>query len=133
MDNGDPRPHGEADTGAIIRRQDEILELLYWLEGEGFTGVTATLQGMVRFLAQAESEVCAALEQLVRRGDVAGAAGGEFRLTAHGRVEAARRFAEEFAPMLSQGHGECNDPACDCHTNPAGAAECHAHRVHGGE
>jgi len=37
-----------------------------------------------------------------------------------------RRFAAEFAPMLSQGHGECSDPGCDCHTSEGGAADCQA-------
>jgi hypothetical protein len=50
-------------------------------------------------------------------------------LTDTGRHEAARRFAEEFGPMLNQGHGECNDPNCDCHSDPKSAAECHAHRT----
>jgi hypothetical protein len=69
------------------------------------------------------------LTALVVRGDVTHDIGtGEYRLTEIGRKEAARRFAEEFAPMLSQGHGECNDPNCDCHSNPMGAAECHAAR-----
>jgi DNA-binding IclR family transcriptional regulator len=117
------------EAGGSIARRDELLELLYWLEGEGFGGV-ATLSQITRFLAYEESEVEATLEFLVRRGDVRFEPDtAEYRLTETGRGEAARRFAEEFAPLLSQGHGECNDPNCDCHTNPAGAAECHAARA----
>jgi hypothetical protein len=116
------------DPGREIARQDELLELLYWLEGEGFAG-SATLAGMSRFLAHDEDDVADTLRRLIARSYVV-AAGDEFRLTEVGRREAARRFADEFAPLLSQGHGECNDPTCDCHTNPAGAAECHA-RVQG--
>ena len=120
-------------AGERIARQDELLELLYWIEGEGFTG-SATLGGITRFLARPEGEVRETLEQLVARGDIVREAGdeGDYRLTEVGRREAARRFAEEFAPLLSQGHGECNDPDCDCHANPAAAAECHHARVHGG-
>jgi len=112
-----------------MARRDELLELLYWLEGEGIPGA-ATLGGMARFLARPESEVAEVLAQLVTRQDVETAGDAEFRLTATGRREAARRFAEEFAGMTGQGHGECTDPTCDCHTNPAGAAECHAHKTH---
>ena len=120
------------DGGREIARCDEVLELLYWIEGEGFTG-SATLQGMTRFLAIPEHEVRATLDQLVRRADVTlDETSGEYRLTEIGRLEAARRFAEEFAPLLSQGHGECNDAGCECHTNPAAAAECHAARAHEG-
>jgi len=116
--------------GGPIARRDELLELLYWLEGEGFGGAS-NFDAMVRFLAHPESAVRQSLDDLMRRGDVSlDLSSGEYRLTDTGRSEAARRFAEEFAALLSQGHGECNDPDCDCHTNPAGAAECHAARAH---
>ncbi len=115
------------DAGQEIARQDEMLELLYWFEGEGFGGV-ASLQGIVRFASLSESLVRGTLERLIARGDVLldHDGGGEYRLTDGGRKEAARRFAAEFAPLLSQGHGECSDPDCDCHTSDGGAAECHA-------
>lgn len=114
-----------------IERMDELLELLYWMEGEGFAGGSSTLEGMVRFIAQPEPTVRAALDQLHRRGDVEVIEDGEYRLTAIGRREAGRRFAEEFAPMLAQGHGECSDPDCDCHTNPEGPAACQGLHNHG--
>jgi hypothetical protein len=122
------------DAGRDIALQDELLELLYWLEGEGFAG-SATLDGLMRFLSHPVHEVRGTLDRLVQRGDVVSEGGesGEYRLTDIGRREAARRFAEEFAPLLRQGHGECNDPGCECHTNPAAAAECHAARAHGGD
>lgn len=121
------------DAGGDIARQDEILELLYWLEGERLTS-TATLGGMTRFLAHPEPEVRDALERLVSRGDVVAGedADPEYRLTEGGRREAARRFQAEFGSLLNQGHGECSDPDCDCHTNPEAAAECHAARALGG-
>ncbi len=122
-----------SEDGAIAR-QDEVLELLYWLEGEGFQG-EATLAGMARFLTYPAGEVAETLRRLIDRGDVVASDGPAgppaYGLTHVGRREAARRFAEEFEPFLHQGHGECNDPDCDCHTNAAGAAECHA-RVQGG-
>ncbi len=121
------------EPGARIARQDEVLQLLYWLEGEGF-GADATLAGIVRFIAQSEPEVRDALDQLVRRGDITvDEAGRRYRLTGVGSGEAGRRFAEEFAPLLQPGHGECADPTCDCHTNPAAATECRAVRAGGGD
>lgn len=111
-----------------IGRRDELLELMYWLEGEQITQV-ATVAGMARFLVAPEAEVAETLHTLVARGDVERVGDAEFRLTATGRVDARRRFAETFAGMTDQGHGECNDPGCDCHSNPDGAAECHAHRA----
>jgi hypothetical protein len=110
-----------------IARQDELLEMMFWLEGEKIPGA-ATVTGMARFLTYSDDDVRDVLERLIERGDVdrPDATDGEYRLTETGRREAARRFAEEFAPMLAQGHGECNDPNCDCQTSPGGAAECHA-------
>ena len=117
----------EDAAGEGIAREDELLELLYWFEGEGFGGV-ARMDGIVRFTNLSELVVRRTLERLMSRGDVrlSEANAEEYRLTDSGRREAARRFAAEFAPMLSQGHGECSDPDCDCHTSEGGAAECHA-------
>ena len=114
-------------AGEGIAREDELLELLYWFEGEGFGGV-ASLEGIIRFTNLAEPLVRQTLDRLIARGDIALEAvrGIEYYLTETGRREAARRFAAEFAPLLSQGHGECSDPNCDCHTSEGGAAECHA-------
>ncbi|MDQ6886190.1 MAG: hydrogenase maturation protease [Gemmatimonadota bacterium] len=117
-------------AGSEIAREDELLELLYWFEGEGFGGV-ASIEGIVRFTNLSEPLVGRTLDRLSARGDVLldESRGKEFRLTESGRREAARRFAAEFAPLLSQGHGECSDPDCDCHTSEGGAAECHG-RTH---
>jgi hypothetical protein len=115
------------DAGREIAREDELLELLYWFEGEGFAGA-ATFEGIVRFTSIDEALVGQTLGRLIARGDVVidASSGDQYRLSEPGRREAARRFAAEFAPMLSQGHGECSDPNCDCHTSEGGAADCHA-------
>ncbi|MFN2445892.1 MAG: hypothetical protein ABR606_09985 [Vicinamibacterales bacterium] len=116
------------NSGDEIARRDEVLEMLYWTEGEGFGGA-ATLDAMARFLTHDRNDVARTLSDLITRGDVThDTETAEYRLTDTGRKEAARRFAEEFAPMLNQGHGECNDPNCDCHSDPKSAAECHAVR-----
>ena len=117
--------HDPADE---IARRDEVLEMLYWIEGEGFSGAS-TLEAIARFLTHDAAVVLRTLEHLIEQGDVAQYPDGEYRLTETGRKEAARRFAEEFAPMLNQGHGECSDPNCDCHSDPKAAAECHAGRT----
>lgn len=113
-----------------IARRDEMLELLYWFEGEGLTA-SATIPAMTRFLSRPEREVRETITELITRRLVIvhPGSGTEYKLTETGRTEAARRFADEFASMLSQGHGECNDPTCDCHANPEAAAGCHARRA----
>ena len=121
------------DAGLEIARRDEMLELLFWFEGEGLQA-SANIPGMTRFLAHPENVVRATLADLMQRGFVVelGGSNPEYRLTEVGRREGSRRFKDEFSDLLSQGHGECSDPGCDCHDNPAGAAECHAVRASGG-
>ncbi|MGI9079170.1 MAG: hypothetical protein ACR2G6_17850 [Gemmatimonadaceae bacterium] len=121
------------DAGLEIARRDEMLELLFWLEGEGLQA-SANLSGMTRFLAHPETLVRATLSDLLERNYVVelGGASAEYRLTEVGRREASRWFKDEFSELLSQGHGECSDPDCDCHDNPGAAAECHAARSAGG-
>lgn len=118
------------DSGREIARQDEVLELMYWLEGEGFAR-DATLDGLRRLLARDAQTIAETVARLVDRGYLV-STDGQFRLTPTGRVEAARRFADEFSSLLGGAQGECNDPTCECHTSPAGAAECHAMRASGG-
>ena len=115
------KPPDRPDAARAVVLRDEVLELLFWLEGEGFRE-RATLAGMMPFLGFDQSEVAAALTQLAARGEVVAREDGGFRLSDEGRREAARRFADDFAPLLRQGHGECNEPDCDCHTDPQ--AEC---------
>ena len=117
------------DAGREVALRDEVLELLFWLEGEGFAE-HATRAGLMRFLAFPAHEVDDTVTQLVARGEVVDHGADGLRLTADGRREAARRFADDFAELLHQGHGECNDPACDCHVTDAGAAECRARSAH---
>lgn len=109
-----------------LAQLDEMLELLFWMEGEGLES-SATLPGIARFLARPEAEAEGALSRLRERGDVT-IREGRYALTDRGRGEAARRFVEDFSGLTGQAHGECNDPNCDCRASPGGAADCQAHR-----
>lgn len=113
-----------------VRRLDEVLELLFWLEGEGLEA-DATLPQLARFLTYPEAEVASILQRLCERGDVEPETGDpvRFRLTEIGKGEGGRRFHETFRELLSQGHGECNDPDCDCADDPASCR----HHQHAGQ
>ena len=75
MTNQDMPGSGD-DAGQQIAREDELLELLYWFEGEGFGGV-ATLDGITRFASLAQPLVLRTLNRLIERHDVLlDAAGG---------------------------------------------------------
>lgn len=98
-----------------IRRRDEILQVMYWLQGEGLADAPGVPE-LRRFLDDhAAADLAADLERLAAAGLLEPAGQGRYRLTAPGREEGARRFADEFAGYLRQGHGACSDPTCDCH------------------
>lgn len=96
--------------------RDELLQLLYWLHGEGF-GELATAAGLTDFL-QAEPELVGeCLAELVADGyvEAVGVDGQvRYRLTELGRQEGGRRFREEFAHLQKAAHYECS-PDCTCH------------------
>ncbi len=96
-----------------LRRRDEVLQVLFWMRGEGI-GDAVRPGEITGFLDLPEQELHRVLDQMVEDG-LALDDEGKFRLTESGLAEGRRRFVEEFAPFLRQGHGECNDPECPCH------------------
>jgi hydrogenase maturation protease len=106
-----------------LRRRDEILQVMFWLEGEGL-GPDVAIGELIR-LVEDRPAVEGALAGLIEAGDVEAlstAAGTRYRLTRLGREEGRRRFLDEFEPYLARhAHGECGAADCDCH---AGRGEC---------
>lgn len=118
------------DETPSIFWQDEILQVMYWMRGEGF-GEKIPVADLRRFLDASDEILTANLSQLIEKNLVALDLQGKYELTESGVKEGGRRFADEFDGMLRQGHYECNDPDCDCH-DPDSNAECkhfapHAH------
>jgi hydrogenase maturation protease len=103
----------ESEPELDLRRRDEMLQVLFWMRGEGLGDVVRPAQ-ITRFLDVPERDLCRVLDQMAADGLVDELDSG-FRLTPSGLSEGGRRFIEEFAPLLRQGHGECNDPGCPCH------------------
>ena len=93
--------------------RDEILQLLVWMRGEGL-GESHAPEVLVRFLNMQDGALMPHLKQMADGGYLL-FDNDRVVLTGMGRAEGSRRFQEEFASMLSQGHGACSDPACDCH------------------
>jgi hypothetical protein len=100
-------------------RQDEILQLLFWMRGEKL-GDEASPAQIRQFLQVPETEILETLRHLSDRGLLISLVGGDaslYRLTEAGIEEGKRRFTEEFAPYLGrESHIECEDPDCDCHS-----------------
>lgn len=139
---GDPgRVHDPSGDSPVdrLRRRDELLQVLFWLEGEGFETEMHTA-GVQRFLQWPGDRIDRGLEELIEDGlavAIGGATTGTetsdrpatrpVRLTEAGRREGGRRFVSEFATLLSRDThhgGECHDPECDCHE--LGPAACAA-------
>ena len=121
------------NTFDAIYWRDEILQILYWLRGEGL-GEAVTPRDLVTFLGVEEPFIQQQLERLVEESYVTRALQSQpdvsYQLTEWGVKEAGRRFADEFAGLTGQAHGECNNPNCSCQTLGPGACEGHTTHTH---
>ncbi|MGH7323906.1 MAG: hydrogenase maturation protease [Candidatus Rokuibacteriota bacterium] len=113
-----------ADALESLKQCDEILQIMFWLHGEGL-GPDVAPGDILRFVNDATA-VKTTLRLLVEDGyaeplrDAAQAI--RYRLTALGLREGRRRFLDEFEPYLARhAHGECGAADCDCHQ---GGMEC---------
>lgn len=118
----------------VIHARDEILEVLYWLHGEGLHEAVRAedLEPFVALGSEAAREHLEALAGagLLERVPVAAEGGpGAYRLTDRGVREAGRRFVESFAPLLAQGHGTTCAPDCECRDPARPDADCPTHGV----
>lgn len=114
--------HSVADPLTGLERRDEILQITFWLHGEGF-GPDVAVADILRFVDD-EAAVVAALGQLVEDGYLEAVGGldapARYRFTSVGLKEGHRRFMDEFEPYLARGaHGECGTADCDCHRGGA--------------
>ena len=98
--------------------RDEILQVMYWYAGEGF-GDAVTARDLRTFLTTDEGFINSHLQRLAAEGYLqrVGSAGQgdasmhRYSFTEYGAKEGARRFADEFADITKQGHGDC-PPDC---------------------
>jgi hydrogenase maturation protease len=107
-----------------LRWRDEILQVMFWLQGEGL-GPEVAPADLLRFIDDAGA-LDIALARLGEDGYVEREEGppgdARYRLTPFGLEEGRRRFLDEFEPYLARhAHGECGAVDCSCH---AGGAEC---------
>lgn len=101
------------DEQPSIFWQDEILQVMYWMRGEGF-GKQINLAQLKKFLVTTEEILAANLAELENKQLINSDFSDEYELTETGVKEGGRRFADEFEGMTNQGHYECSDPDCDC-------------------
>ena len=113
------RPPAGLDDASVLDDlvwRDEILQVFYWYQGEGF-GNAITARDLQSFLVTDEPVLQEHLERMVVDGYLARESNGSaprYVFTPYGAKEGARRFADEFAGLTGQAHGDCppNCPHC---------------------
>ena len=114
---------GELDA---LRVRDEVLQAMYWITAEGLAEAPDA-ETLARFLAVPPRTLAPYLERFAREGWLESSGEG-YRLTDRGAELGKRGFADEFAGLTGQAHGECDDD-CWCHEDPEEAARCLEERM----
>ena len=116
----------KSDALRALYWRGEILQVMYWLRGEGL-GDEADADLLERFLGVDASVGNAYLDRLVTDGYLERSDGG-YALSARGLEEGAVEFAMSFADLTRPSHGECSAD-CWCHASPEEAEACAAERL----
>lgn len=111
-----------------IYLQDEILQMMYWMRGEGLA-TAPTLIELNRFLNLDETLLKTTVRRLVEVNYLEYIENAyevtRVKLTERGIAEGKRRFREEFESYLGkESHLQCDDPDCECH-DPNWDGVCH--------
>jgi hypothetical protein len=122
------QPKSEALRAMFWR--DEILQVMFWIKGEGFGDRVDPLL-LERFLGVEAHIGVQYLDRLVDEGLLMDDGDGLYALTAEGHHLGARVFADEFSDLTRPGHGECGSD-CWCHASPEEAEACLDERLAGG-
>jgi len=106
--------------------RSEILQVMYWLRGEGL-GEVVDAALLERFLGVDAAVGVRYLDQLVLDGYLETVAGG-YVLSESGLAEGKTEFALSFADLTRPTHGECSAD-CWCQNSVEEALACAAERA----
>ena len=103
--------------------KDEILQILYWMDGEGL-GTSVSVKQLLPLLNTNKDNLVYHLQKLVHDGLLESQTAKVDRnstvtLSANAKREAGRRFADAFQGYQKAGHGECG-PDCEFCYGPDG-------------
>ena len=103
--------------------KDEILQILYWMNGEGFGSEVPIVQ-VLSLLNTNEGNILYHISKLVDEGLLIASsedlvASTKIQLASSIKKEAGRRFADAFQGYQKAGHGECG-PDCEFCYGPDG-------------
>ena len=116
----------KSETLRALYWRSEILQVMYWLRGEGF-GDQVDPGLLERFLGVDAAIGVQYLDRLVDEGYLE-RFGDRYALSPLGVKEGGLEFAMSFEEMTRPTHGECSDD-CWCHSSPEEAAACAAERL----
>lgn len=105
--------------------RSEILQVMYWLRGEGLGDVVDAAL-LERFLGVDAAVGTGYLDRLVEEGYLEHARAG-YVLSEQGLAEGRTEFALSFADLTRPAHGECSAD-CWCHNSVEEAIACAAER-----
>jgi len=105
--------------------RSEILQVMYWLRGEGL-GEVVDAPLLERFLGVDAEVGVGYLDRLVVDGYLDKRPGG-YMLSETGLAEGKTEFALSFADLTRPAHGECSAD-CWCHNSVEEAIACAAER-----
>lgn len=116
----------KSETLRALYWRSEILQVMYWLRGEGL-GDLVDAQLLERFLGVGAANGVTYLDRLVEEGYLT-RGGGWYSLSSSGLKEGATEFAMAFSDLTRPSHGECSDD-CWCHASVEEAEACLAARA----
>jgi len=105
--------------------RSEILQVMYWLQGEGL-GDVVDPPLLERFLGVDACNGVTYLDRLVEEGYLT-RQGDWYSLSESGLAEGATEFAMAFSDLTRPAHGECSDD-CWCQASVEEAEACLAGR-----
>lgn len=111
---------------AALYWRSEILQVMYWLRGEGL-GEVVDPPMLERFLGVDAQVGVGYLDRLVCDGYLDAVRDG-YVLSESGLAEGRTEFALSFADLTRPAHGECSAD-CWCHNSVEEAAACAAQRA----
>ena len=116
----------KSETLRALYWRSEILQVMYWLRGEGLDD-DVDLAVVTRFLGVEAAVAAHYLERLVDEGYLHCAA-GHYALSERGASQGALEFATAFGDMVRPAPGACSRD-CWCHTSDEEAAACAGDRA----
>ena len=127
VDSGNDRalPTPKSSTLQAMYWRSEILQVMYWLRGEGF-GDIVDAPLIERFLGVDADRGITYLDRLVVEGYLT-IDGEWYALSARGLAQGAHEFLDSFRELMHPAHGECSED-CWCHMSADEAEACVAHR-----